>query len=207
MLVLGPLFPFCFIHGMVPSAFQLDLPCTVKPFWKYLHRHMQRCVSMVILRPFKLTIKIIHHMWTGTDTDVAILKFLINQLNLFVMGVDVLPARMYMYHMHGGCPQRLEKGIRYPGTKVIETVVSRHVSGIETWVLCRTWQCSWVLKPVSISKMELYFNVLLVTGDLFSSRELHCLPPIISLSFPPSLSILSFSQSLRMYSKGAAACR
>lgn len=48
-------------HGMLPPTSKMALSVLQKPFWAHLHRYSQRCVSMVILNPVKLTTRINHH--------------------------------------------------------------------------------------------------------------------------------------------------
>lgn len=44
-------------HGTVLPVFRMDLPNLVIPSWKLPHLHAQRCVSMEIPSPVKLTMK------------------------------------------------------------------------------------------------------------------------------------------------------
>lgn len=46
-------------YGMVPPTFRVGLSCPLKLFGKHPLRHTQRCVSMVLLNPIRLTVKII----------------------------------------------------------------------------------------------------------------------------------------------------
>lgn len=46
--------------GMVVLSFRVDLPSVIKPFLEYPHRHMQRCVIMVILNSIKLAMDCIY---------------------------------------------------------------------------------------------------------------------------------------------------
>lgn len=50
-------------YGMGPSPFEVGLPISVKPFWKHYHRRIQNCISMPVLNPIKLTMKINHHTY------------------------------------------------------------------------------------------------------------------------------------------------
>lgn len=43
--------------GMLPPTFRTSLLSLVKPLWKNLHRHTQKCLSIVIINPVKLTVK------------------------------------------------------------------------------------------------------------------------------------------------------
>ena len=38
-------------EGKASLRHQVGQACSVKPFWKHLHRHAHRCISMVILNP------------------------------------------------------------------------------------------------------------------------------------------------------------
>lgn len=44
-------------HGTAVPTFRLGLSIAVISFWKRPHRHAQRCVSVVISGPVKLTMK------------------------------------------------------------------------------------------------------------------------------------------------------
>lgn len=64
MLVLSSLF-FTLVHGLahgvVLPIFSVSHPGSVKVFWKHPHQHIQPCVSMVIISPVNLAVKINHH--------------------------------------------------------------------------------------------------------------------------------------------------
>jgi hypothetical protein len=62
MLVLSSLPSFSFrlglwSNGVALPTFRWDLLSSFKPFWKHLHRLIERCVFMMILNPVKLTVK------------------------------------------------------------------------------------------------------------------------------------------------------
>lgn len=62
----GPTAPFLFCFGPYPRGWYHPHPrwpfaVLQKPFWTHRHRYTQRCVSMVILNPVKLTVTINHH--------------------------------------------------------------------------------------------------------------------------------------------------
>lgn len=65
--------PFpCFIQSETPAQgmnlclFRSTLPFSVKPFWKNIPRHTQRCLSIVTVNPIKLRVEIKYH--TGIAT-------------------------------------------------------------------------------------------------------------------------------------------
>lgn len=47
-------------HRMLLPSFGDGLPFSVNSFWKHYHRHTHRLVSMVIVNPVKLPVKINH---------------------------------------------------------------------------------------------------------------------------------------------------
>jgi len=49
------------LHGLMPPIGRLYLSPSIKPSWKCHYRHFQNCISLVILSPTKLTVKINHH--------------------------------------------------------------------------------------------------------------------------------------------------
>ena len=59
--------------GMRSSTLEVDLPVSVKPFWKYYHRHIQNCISTQVLNPIKL--KINHHTYYVPNAGHYLINF------------------------------------------------------------------------------------------------------------------------------------
>lgn len=78
MLALGLLFSFSWSevwpHGVVPPTLMTGPLSSVNPFWRHRHRHIQECVSMVILKPVKLMMKGGHH-WMVLDSGSCFTHF------------------------------------------------------------------------------------------------------------------------------------
>lgn len=59
--------------GMRSSTLEVDLPVSVKPFWKYYHRHIQNCISTQVLNSLKLTIN--HHTYYVPNAGHYLINF------------------------------------------------------------------------------------------------------------------------------------
>lgn len=73
-------------HSMGLPSFSDGLPLSVKSFWKHYHRHTHRWVSMVIVNPVKLPVKINHGNGDDYILNVAY-RFGASTDSLKVMGV------------------------------------------------------------------------------------------------------------------------
>lgn len=98
----------------------------------------EKFLSLVKSQVLPWLLRTMPRSWKALRTHLKLLSYshLFNIFTYFFMCMNVLPACMYVRHMHDGCAWKSGEGIRSPGTEV--TGSELHVyTGNQNWVLGR----------------------------------------------------------------------